>query len=51
MPRGEAGCSRKSEEHHEKGLIFMHEHEKLTEEERELEMICKEIENSFAAFS
>ena len=25
----------------------MHEHEKLTEEERELEMICKEIENSF----
>lgn len=40
MPRGDAGCSRKSEEHHEKGLIFMREHEELTEEERELEMIC-----------
>lgn len=51
MPRGEAGCSRKSEEHHKKGLIFMHEHEKLTEEELELEMICKEIENPSAAFS
>lgn len=29
----------------------MHEHEELTEEERELEMICKEIESPFAAFS
>ena len=29
----------------------MHEHEKLTEEERELEMICKEIDNPSAAFS
>lgn len=50
MPRGEAGCSRKSEEHHEKRLIFMREHEELTEEERELEMICKEIEDLSAAF-
>lgn len=28
----------------QKGLIFMNEHEELTKEERELEMICKEIE-------
>lgn len=44
MPCGEAGDSRKSKGHHEKGLIFMDAREELTEEERELEMICKEIE-------